>query len=146
MLYALIKDNRVAAFPYTIDQLKADHANVSFPNPINQNILSLYGMEPVVEYEIPEVDSLTQSFSWGQPELRDGRWHQTWQVQQLSTEVASERVRDRRNQLLVASDWTQVADAPVNREAWAEYRAELRDLPNQAGFPFQVAWPAPPNS
>lgn len=146
MLYALIKDNRVAAFPYTIDQLKADYPNVSFPNPVNQNILSLYGMEPVVEYEIPEVDSLTQSFRWGIPELRDGRWHQTWQVQQLDPKQASERIRDHRNQLLLASDWTQVADAPVDRAAWAEYRTQLRDLPNQPGFPYQVAWPFAPNS
>ena len=35
-----------------------------------------------------------------------------------------------RNLLLQASDWTQVADAPVNKQAWAEYRQALRDLPN----------------
>jgi len=34
-----------------------------------------------------------------------------------------------RNDLLKESDWTQVADAPVNREAWATYRQALRDFP-----------------
>ena len=35
-----------------------------------------------------------------------------------------------RNLLLQASDWTQVADAPVNKQAWAEYRQQLRDFPS----------------
>ena len=34
-----------------------------------------------------------------------------------------------RNDLLAQSDWTQVADAPVDREAWATYRQALRDFP-----------------
>ena len=34
-----------------------------------------------------------------------------------------------RNDLLKESDWTQIADAPVNREAWATYRQALRDFP-----------------
>ena len=39
------------------------------------------------------------------------------------------RMRHQRDQLLAASDWTQVADAPVDREAWATYRQQLRDFP-----------------
>jgi len=40
-----------------------------------------------------------------------------------------EAMRSQRDALLVASDWTQVADAPVDREAWATYRQALRDFP-----------------
>ena len=40
-----------------------------------------------------------------------------------------ERMRLERNRLLAASDWTQVADAPVDRAAWATYRQALRDIP-----------------
>lgn len=40
-----------------------------------------------------------------------------------------ERMRLHRNRLLAESDWTQVADAPVDREAWATYRQTLRDFP-----------------
>lgn len=53
-------------------------------------------------------------------------------------------VRAQRNQLLTESDWTQVADAPVDRAAWAAYRQDLRDIPNQAGFPLNVSWPTKP--
>lgn len=30
---------------------------------------------------------------------------------------------------LAVSDWTQLPDAPVDREAWAAYRQALRDFP-----------------
>ena len=40
-----------------------------------------------------------------------------------------ERMRLHRDRLLAESDWTQVADAPVDREAWATYRQALRDFP-----------------
>ena len=54
--------------------------------------------------------------------------------------------RGRRDALLAASDWTQLADAPLSpeqRAAWAGYRAALRDLPDDPGFP-DVAFPAAP--
>lgn len=34
-----------------------------------------------------------------------------------------------RNARLAQTDWTQVADAPVDAQAWATYRQALRDLP-----------------
>lgn len=56
----------------------------------------------------------------------------------------AEQVREQRNQLLAASDWTQVADAPVNKTAWAAYRQELRDVTSQVGFPVIIDWPVEP--
>lgn len=53
-------------------------------------------------------------------------------------------VREIRDRLLSKSDWTQVADAPVNKETWAEYRQKLRDIPQQSGFPLEVDWPVRP--
>jgi len=54
------------------------------------------------------------------------------------------RVRADRNARLSASDWTQLADAPVDAAAWAAYRQELRDVPIQVGFPWEVQWPVVP--
>ena len=39
------------------------------------------------------------------------------------------QVRLWRNAQLAATDWTQLADAPVDASAWATYRQQLRDLP-----------------
>lgn len=49
--------------------------------------------------------------------------------QPLPDEWLQERMRLHRNRLLAESDWTQLPDAPVNRQAWAQYRQALRDLP-----------------
>lgn len=57
---------------------------------------------------------------------------------------AWKRMRSRRTQLLAASDWTQAADAPVDRAAWAAYRQALRDLPANTADPRNPAWPIPP--
>lgn len=58
--------------------------------------------------------------------------------------VMAEQVRNHRNMLLTQSDWTQVADAPVDQAAWAAYRTALRAIPQQAGFPDNVQWPNQP--
>lgn len=47
----------------------------------------------------------------------------------IPDEWLMERMRLHRNALLVASDWTQILDAPVDRDAWAVYRQALRDFP-----------------
>lgn len=52
-------------------------------------------------------------------------------------------VRANRNALLAASDWTQIADAPVDALAWAVYRQELRDITLQPD-PFNITWPQEP--
>jgi len=45
---------------------------------------------------------------------------------------------------LAQSDWTQVADAPVDATVWATYRQALRDITDQAGFPNDINWPTQP--
>ena len=51
-------------------------------------------------------------------------------------------VRNQRNSLIAATDWTQLPDVPQSiKFQWAPYRQALRDVPQQAGFPFSVVWP-----
>jgi hypothetical protein len=56
----------------------------------------------------------------------------------------AQAIRQQRNQKLTESDWTQVADAPVDKAAWATYRQALRDITAQEGFPHNVVWPTRP--
>jgi hypothetical protein len=51
------------------------------------------------------------------------------------------QVRYWRNAELARTDWTQVADAPVDASAWAMYRQALRDLPAT----IDIANPVLPN-
>lgn len=53
-------------------------------------------------------------------------------------------VRSQRDQLLAASDYTQVADAPGDTAAWATYRQALRDVPSQSDVD-NITWPQEPS-
>ena len=53
-------------------------------------------------------------------------------------------VRTQRGEKLKESDWTQVADAPVDQAAWATHRQALRDITSQPGFPWTIEWPEQP--
>ena len=64
----------------------------------------------------------------------------------LWLEGLSESMRQQRDSLLTSSDWTQVADAPVDQAAWSSYRQALRDIPQQAGFPDNITWPQEPSA
>jgi hypothetical protein len=74
---------------------------------------------------IVDVEPLTQ-------EELDQRVVTQWQV-----------IRTQRNQMLKDTDWTQVADSPVDKAAWATYRQALRDITTQAD-PFAINWPSVP--
>jgi len=56
-------------------------------------------------------------------------------------------VRNKRDQLLENSDWTQVGDAPLNalkKQNWADYRTQLRSIPQTFLTVSGVVWPTEP--
>ncbi|MDR0679733.1 MAG: phage tail assembly chaperone [Puniceicoccales bacterium] len=52
-------------------------------------------------------------------------------------------VRKKRNHLLLQSDWAiiRALETGADYTALHQYRQQLRDLPQQEGFPSNVAWP-----
>lgn len=95
-------------------------------------------------------DSKTQKLVPCAP-VYESPWVYTVAIAQKTAEdIASDTtaqagtMRAQRNALLSASDWTQVADSPVDKNAWAVYRQALRDISKQAGFPWSVEWPTQP--
>jgi len=71
-----------------------------------------------------------------------GTWNEV--PESFFTEQKADFIRSERDDLLKQSDWTQVADAPVDAHAWATYRQALRDVPQQPGFPEEIDWPEAP--
>ena len=62
-------------------------------------------------------------------------------------DILPREIRTKRNKLLSDSDWTQVLDSPLSieqKQAWATYRQELRDITTQSGFPVDVVYPTKP--
>lgn len=93
------------------------------------------------------------------PEIPDGqraRWEGRWVFEPIPVQVETVEsnntgsievsIRSTRDALLSKSDWTQLNDSPVDRNAWAIYRQALRDLPQQSGFPHRLVWPTPPTN
>jgi hypothetical protein len=62
--------------------------------------------------------------------------------QELKERIKNEwtAIRQQRNRLLSESDWTQLADSPADKDKWAVYRQELRDITTQED-PFSIVWP-----
>lgn len=83
----------------------------------------------------------TQKLVPAEPYINNG-WAYTVQVADKTAEdIAAEvntkaaQLRRQRDIALMNSDWTQVLDAPVDRNAWAAYRQALRNLPEHPDFP-----------
>jgi hypothetical protein len=63
---------------------------------------------------------------------------------EVSDELYLARMRYWRDIELARTDWTQVADAPVDKAAWATYRQALRDLPTSNTDPRLIELPTKP--
>jgi hypothetical protein len=53
-------------------------------------------------------------------------------------------IRSKRNQLLAASDWRAMPDAPTMSDAWTTYREALRNLPSTESDPADIVFPTEP--
>lgn len=111
--------------PYSLEQLRVDNPNVSFPNALSEDVLDAYGLKHDPLWgAAPPAELTTQSI-----------------------EPLEKTVRKKRNELLAASDWTQLKDSQLEEnqlDDWQNYRQLLRDITTQPGFPEQVNWPVAP--
>ena len=146
----LASDGSVEQYPYTLTDLVTAHRNVSFPTVITPDILVDFSLAPVTPTDPPTIDH-TQNLTRGAEKLPEGSYAETWTATAASTEEIAERttnktnsVRFIRNETLKNSDWTQLPDSPVDSVDWAAYRQDLRDIPQQVGFPWTVTWPTEP--
>ena len=70
-----------------------------------------------------------------------GKWND-WA--EITDSLYLTRLRNWRNDELARTDWTQLADAPVDQSAWATYRQTLRDLPASNNDPRAIELPVAP--
>ena len=64
---------------------------------------------------------------------------------EVTDELYLARMRYWRDAELARTDWTQVADAPTDKTAWATYRQALRDLPASNANPRLIELPNEPD-
>jgi hypothetical protein len=149
-MYIKVINGVVENASYSIGQLRKDNPQTSFPKNPSEEMLAAWNVYPVRPTPGPSVD-YTKNVKEGIPVEQDGQWVQVWEVTDATAEEIAQRtadqasaVRSERDQKLAATDWTQVADAPVDKGVWAQYRQALRDVPEQSEFPWVVQWPTEP--
>ena len=113
-------------------------------------VLEALGADVVLEGPQAQPTRYQVAFADGVEQL-DGKWYTKYSVAEMDADAIAEKdasqakaMRDQRTDKLSASDWTQVADAPVDKAVWATYRQALRDITTQSGFPWTVTWPDAP--
>lgn len=98
-----------------------------------------------------EMRSLIQKFSQEEG-YRERRGEDlSWAVEKIPEKTEAEKredaeksVRAKRDSLISETDYLLASDYPISvedLEAVKVYRQALRDVPQQAGFPFDVVWP-----
>lgn len=147
-MFAKIENGVVAKYP--ILNIRTELPNVSFPSDIRQANLPT-GYMVVERTAAPQYNPATHKIVESAPAVDGNRVVVGYDVVALTAEevqansdALAASARETRNEMLTASDWTQVADAPVDQAAWAAYRQALRDVTAQAGFPLSIDWPEQP--
>jgi hypothetical protein len=149
MNYLRIKNGNIE-YPYSLENLRKDEYNISFPSDLTNEILVEYNVYNVVY--TPKPNDYTKTITEGVPTLIGETYYQNWEsVDASETEIENRiqqkwaEVREHRNELLKECDWTVLPDSPVGDTLndWILYRQELRNVTNQSN-PFNIIWPTQP--
>ena len=142
-------------------ELRKMFHNTSFPRIWDESVLDHIGVDPVFESPTPTTTRY-QTANKNGVELKNDKWMWAWTIgpvftdgettaaaQEAAYKAAKDAeqataVRADRTKRLADSDWTQLADSAADKEAWATYRQALRDITDQAGFPWTITWPDAP--
>lgn len=134
------------------------------PQSFSGEWMEMHGVDPVFEGPQATGGTVYQYSQFvGIEQKEDGKWYtkyilgpvfvDTDEMSAADQEAAYKAQRDAqqatavrqdRNRRMAESDWTQLPDSPVDKAVWATYRQALRDVPVQAGFPWNVDWPTQP--
>lgn len=149
--YVQSKDGVFVRHIFDVEPTQWDEDNFCLARRLTPEQAMYFGVTKLQIVTPPYFDPATQQRDEGPAIFTNGVWMQQYIVSEMDAEVAATKkeeqsARDRviRDSLLVACDWTQVADAPIDKIAWANYRQALRNIPAQAGFPWIIAWPTQP--
>lgn len=149
------------------NEFRAMFPNTGFPVQLTEAIINDFGGDVVFEGPQASGGTVYQYSQASGVEQVNGKWYTKYilgpvfidQVVDGVTTTALEQetvykaqkdaeqaksVRATRDDKLKECDWTQVADSPVDKQAWATYRQALRDVTTQSGFPWTIEWPDAP--
>lgn len=133
-------------------EFRSLYPNTSLPQ-LTKEVLDDLCADVVFEGPQAQPTRYQVAFRDGVEQIGD-KWFTKYSVKDIDDEGKAAKdaehaksIRSDRNQRLKDCDWTQLADATLSEETiaeWAVYRQALRDIPSQAGFPWEIVWPTQP--
>lgn len=143
-------------YPLTVDQIKADQPNTSFPD----NYAPSAPYAPVLNSPQPSYNQMTQYCREITPVLVGQNWMQQWEVVDLDPEQiayneqqAKAANKAQATTLLQQTDWTTIPDVSnpeisdpylVNANEFVAYRNEIRKIAVNPPITVEV-WATMPN-
>lgn len=134
-------------------EIRGMHPNTSFPKTWSPELVNNLGLDPVLETPAPTTTRYQTAFKDGVEQV-NGNWQWKWKVVEMSDEAKAaldaqqaEAVRSTRDQKIAETDWIVIKNLELNQNVpgvWEVYRQALRDVPAQAGFPWDINWPVKP--
>lgn len=154
MNYILATETNIIEYPYSVEKLRSDNPQTSFPVVMTEADLKEWGVYTVTIKPQPSVNEKTEKAEKAAPSLINGSWVVDWVISEVSLEEQAQRtakkaaeIRAFRDQTLKNSDFTQLPDYSGDeniKEQFRVFRQLLRDMPNQIGFPWDATYPTPP--
>ena len=131
-------------------EVRSMYPNTSFPSQWTPALVEELGLDPVFESPTPTTTRYQTAFKDGVEQDAQGRWLWKWSISEMDDEAkaakdaeAAKGVRATRDAKLAETDWRFRSDMNPS-QAWIDYCQSLRDVPAQAGFPYDITWPSKP--
>lgn len=157
----------------TQGEWRAAFKNMSLPRVWTSNVCDAMNIDPVLASPAATTTAYQYSARDGVEQNSNGDWVQRFVARDMFADTTdddgvtttkaeheaayqstldattAEGHRVTRNKLLADTDWTQMNDSPLsneNKTAWATYRNELRNLPDDDAWPnlSDEDWPVQP--
>lgn len=143
-MYAKIIDDVLVKHPYFIEDMRADFPDLWVSDEPTEEQLAACSARHAIMGELPTQSSRTHTFEASFKPNKDGSVTIVYVPHELDRQMAEFNMRDARDSALTRCDWVitrafeEGKPVPAN---YLAYRKALRDLPSQAGFPYDYVWP-----
>jgi hypothetical protein len=127
-MYIKLKDGNIDKYPYSINQLKQDNKDTSFPAEMSDERLADWDVYPVTPTDYPQVD-YTKNVIEGEPQLISNKWTQIWmvsdkpqaEIDEITTSLRADAYRNESDPLFFK--WQR---GEATEQEWLDKVAEIK--------------------
>jgi len=162
--------NRTTGEVLSQGQVRAANPNMSLPRVWDSNVCDALNVDPVLASPAATTTAYQISVRDGVEQDSKGNWVEKYVARDMFADTtedgvtttkaqheaayqssldadAAAAIRAQRDELLAECDWVTIRAKELGQtvpEDWYTYRGDLRQVPEQSGFPHDVTWPTKP--